>query len=63
MWDLKYLQEARAQDLMRETEQRRVAQSVSRRRISLPILYRTRPPRSTLLWRALYVLRFGVSAE
>lgn len=63
MWDLKYLQEARAQDLMREAEQRRWAQAVSRKRITLPIRRSTRPPRPTLLWRALYVLRVGMIAE
>jgi hypothetical protein len=32
MWDLKYLQEARACDLLREAQHQRLVQSISRRK-------------------------------
>ncbi len=63
MWDLKYLQEARAQDLMREAERHRAAQAVTRKRITLLIRRSARVYRPSLLWRALYMLRFAFSME
>jgi hypothetical protein len=63
MWDMKHLQEARAHDLMREAEQRRIAELVTTKRIPLSLRRSMKPARPTLLWRALYVLRFGMSVE
>ena len=61
MWDMKHLQEARAQDLMREAEQRRMAEIATTKRITVPLRRSIHPTRPTLLYRALYVLRSAFS--